>query len=251
MAYRNAGTWNPFSPGTARPACDPVGIWERSGDVDVPDADRARGVNPQAASRSPGTQALDRLIGTIAAGRATELADHVIAEFGTSAALLSATPARLDRALSGNRPVVELLLAARDLMLLSLGEQVDDQPLLADGDAVRDYLFAHMAYEPTEQVRTLYLDTRNRLLRDQLVASGSVNRVNISPREIVRRAMDVGATGMILAHNHPSGDPTPSKSDILITREIRQAADLFELRLHDHIIIGKRGWYSFRAAGLM
>lgn len=136
-------------------------------------------------------------------------------------------------------------------MLLSLGEQVCDQPLLGDGEAVRDYLFAHMAYQPTEQVRTLYLDTRNRLLRDEVVSSGSVNRVNISPREIVRRAMDLGATGMILAHNHPSGDPTPSKSDILITREILQAFNLFELRLYDHIIIGRRGWHSFRAAGLM
>ena len=251
MAYRNAGTWNPFSPGTARSACDSVGIWERGSDVDVSDADPARGSHAQTASRSAGAQALDRLIGTIAGARATELADHIIAEFGTSAALLSATPARLDRALSGDRPIVELLLAARDLMLLSLGEQINDQPLLGDGEAVRDYLFAHMAYQPIEQVRTLYLDTRNRLLRDEIVASGSVNRVNISPREIVRRAMDLGATGMILAHNHPSGDPAPSKSDILITREILQAAGLFELRLHDHIIIGRRGWYSFRAAGLM
>ncbi len=136
-------------------------------------------------------------------------------------------------------------------MLHALDRNVCDQPVLADGDAVRDYLFAHMAYLQTEQVRALYLDTKNQLLRNELIASGTVNQVPLSPREIVRRALDLGATGMIVAHNHPSGDPTPSRSDMLITNDLLRAIELFDLRLYDHIIIARGGWYSFRAEGLI
>jgi len=106
-----------------------------------------------------------------------------------------------------------------------------------------------MAHRPAEHVRLLYLNTKNELLRDEIVAWGAVNRVDISTREIVRRALELSATGMIIAHNHPSGDPAPSGADIAITRDLYQAARLFEIALLDHIIVARQGCFSFRAEG--
>lgn len=153
------------------------------------------------------------------------------------------------RALPGDDNIVELLVAARSLLLHSLGRDMAKRPIFADDRTVERYLFAHMAYAMTEQARILLLDSKNGLLRDDLVAQGTVDRVNISPRELVRRALDVGASGMILAHNHPSGDPTPSNSDFAITRDISEAARLFDIRLLDHLVVGRLGCYSFRAQG--
>lgn len=192
---------------------------------------------------------LQRLIQTVDRSRASHLVDRLITEFGDSSAALSSSPARLKRALPEDDNIVELLVAARHLLLHSLGEELAQRPVFADDRTVERYLFAQMAYSLTEQARILLLDAKNGLLRDDLVALGTVDRVNISPREIVRRALDVGAVGMILAHNHPSGDPTPSGSDIVITRDIYNAAKLFDIRLLDHIIVGRLGCYSFRANG--
>ncbi len=134
-------------------------------------------------------------------------------------------------------------------MLHSLGHEMTRRPILSDDRTVERYLFAQMAYSLTEQARLLLLDAKNGLLRDDLVALGTIDRVNITPRELVHRALDVGATGMILAHNHPSGDPTPSQSDIAITRDIFVAARLFDIRLLDHVVVARLGCYSFRAHG--
>jgi len=180
------------------------------------------------------------------AGAAVE---RLIAEFLDASSLLFASPARLERALPDERAVIELLLAARGLFLHSLGERISSRPILADDRGVRDYLVAAMAHGAVEQVRVLYLNTKNELLRDEILSFGTVNRVAISPREIVRRALDLSATGMIIAHNHPSGDPSPSASDIAITRDLFQAARLFEIALLDHIVIARQGCYSFRAEG--
>ncbi|WP_340313299.1 JAB domain-containing protein [Rhizorhabdus argentea] len=189
------------------------------------------------------------MIYTVERVGATRLADRLIAEFGTSSSALSASPDRLNRALPNATHVVELLLAARHLLLHSLGQEIQERPILADDRAVQQYLFAHMAYMPVEQARILHLDAKNRLMRDDVVAYGTVDRVSLTPRELVRQALDIGATGMILAHNHPSGDSTPSNSDMVITRAIFEAAKLFDIRLLDHIIVSRSGFYSFRAKG--
>jgi DNA repair protein RadC len=189
------------------------------------------------------------MIRTVEEERAAELTDRLIAEFGDSAALLSSTPARLRRILPDAEHVVELLVAARTLLLHSLGQEMTQRPILGDDRTVERYLFGHMAYALAEQARILLLDAKNGLLRDEIVAWGTVDRVTISPRELVRRALDIGAAGMILAHNHPSGDPTPSSSDIAMTRDIYQAAQLFDIRLLDHMIVARLGCYSFRAHG--
>ena len=136
-------------------------------------------------------------------------------------------------------------------MLHALRREALQGPVLGDSSAVMDYLFAAMAHEPVEQLRVLYLNTRNRLLFDETVVEGSVNIAPIYPREIVRRSLEVGATALILAHNHPSGDPRPSDEDIRVTRLVAAAAGALDIRLHDHVIVARSGWISLRAAGYL
>lgn len=143
------------------------------------------------------------------------------------------------------------LATLRSAMLHALRPEALNEPVLGDSDAVADYLFAAMAHEPVEQLRVLYLNTRNRLLRDETVIEGSVNIAPIYPREIVRRSLELGATALILAHNHPSGDPAPSHEDIRLTRLVATAGEPFEIRLHDHVIVARSGWISLRAAGYL
>jgi DNA repair protein RadC len=114
-----------------------------------------------------------------------------------------------------------------------------------------DYLTAAMSREPVEQFRVLFLDTRNRLLADEVQARGTVNHTPVYPREVVKRALELQATAIILVHNHPSGDPTPSSDDIEMTREVKLAAAVLSIVLHDHIIVGNGEWRSFRREGLL
>jgi len=114
-----------------------------------------------------------------------------------------------------------------------------------------DYLTAAMSREPVEQFRVLFLDTRNRLLADEVQARGTVNHTPVYPREVVKRALELHATAIILVHNHPSGDPTPSSDDIEMTREVKLAAAVLSIVLHDHIIVGNGEWRSFRREGLL
>jgi DNA repair protein RadC len=136
-------------------------------------------------------------------------------------------------------------------MLHALRREALQAPVLGDSKAVMDYLFAAMAHEPVEQLRVLYLNTRNRLLLDETVIEGSVNIAPIYPREIVRRSLEVGATALILAHNHPSGDPRPSREDVRVTRLVAAASEALDIRLHDHVIVARSGSISFRAAGYL
>jgi DNA repair protein RadC len=103
----------------------------------------------------------------------------------------------------------------------------------------------------TEQFRVLFLDNRNRLLADEVLGQGTVNHTPVYPREVVKRALELHATAIILVHNHPSGDPSPSREDIEMTREIKQAAATLSILLHDHIIVGNGQWLSFRKAELL
>jgi DNA repair protein RadC len=143
------------------------------------------------------------------------------------------------------------LATLRSAMLHALRREALQAPVLGDSTAVMDYLFAAMAHEPVEQLRILYLNTRNHLLLDETVIEGSVNIAPIYPREIVRRALEVGATALILAHNHPSGDPRPSSEDIRVTRLVAAAGEALDIKLHDHVIVARSGWISFRAAGYL
>jgi DNA repair protein RadC len=177
------------------------------------------------------------------------VAGVLLTDLGSLPAVLKASRPSLAKLLPQYPAACEMILAARAAMLKSLQAELQTGPLLSTSQAVIDYLFAHLAHEPAEQVRVLYLDTKNRLLRDDIAIRGTVDRANIFPREIIRRALDLGATGLVLAHNHPSGDPSPSQADIAITRSVIEAARWFDIMVHDHIIIGRAGHVSLRASG--
>ena len=113
------------------------------------------------------------------------------------------------------------------------------------------YLGAVLSREPTEQFRVLFLDTRNRLLADEAQSRGTVNHTPVYPREVVKRALELHATALILVHNHPSGDPAPSRDDIDMTRAIVRAAEALQVVLHDHVVVGNGRWFSFRKEGLL
>ena len=165
--------------------------------------------------------------------------------------MLAAPPAAQKRVLGNEGRALAWLAILRSAMLHALRREAQRAPVLGDSAAVMDYLFAAMAHEPVEQLRILYLNTRNHLLLDETVIEGSVNITPVYPREIVKRALEVGATALILAHNHPSGDPRPSSEDIRMTRLVAAAAEALEIRLHDHVIVARSGWISFRAAGYL
>ena len=165
--------------------------------------------------------------------------------------MLAASPAAQKRVLGNERGVLAWLATLRSATLHALRREALTGPVLGDSAAVMDYLFAAMAHEPVEQLRVLYLNTRNRLLLDETAMEGSINVAPIYPREIVRRSLEVGATALILAHNHPSGDPRPSSEDVRVTRLIARAGETLDIRLHDHVIVARSGWISLRAAGYL
>ena len=125
------------------------------------------------------------------------------------------------------------------------------RPALSSWGALLDYCTAVMAMSPTEEFRVLYLDKKNVLVADEVQARGTVDHAPVYPREIVKRALELSASAIILVHNHPSGDPTPSHDDIAMTRAIAQAAKALHIALHDHLVIGRGGHASFKSLGLL
>lgn len=184
-------------------------------------------------------------------GTATASADELVDEFGSLAGVLAAGPAAQTRILGRDNPAIEHLGMIRRVMLHALRKEALERPVLTNAKALMDYLFADMAHLPAERLRVLFLNSKNRLLRDEVMSEGSVNETPIYPREIIRRTLEIGATALILAHNHPSGDPEPSKADIEATSRITEAGRPFEIQIHDHVIVARSGWTSFRALGLI
>ncbi len=129
--------------------------------------------------------------------------------------------------------------------------ELTDQPLLDSWGKLADYLTASLSRERVEHVHVLYLDVRNRLLADEAQGRGTVNHTPLCPREVVKRALELQATALILVHNHPSGDPTPSRADIEMTAEVKAAALVFSIVLHDHLIVGNGRQVSLRREGLL
>ena len=129
--------------------------------------------------------------------------------------------------------------------------QVIQREVLSSWDALMDYCTATMAREKTEQLRLLFLDRRNVLIEEEVHAVGTVDHTPLYPREVVRRALEIGASALILVHNHPSGDPTPSSADVEMTRKVKEAATALGITLHDHVIIGRNRYTSFRSEGLL
>jgi DNA repair protein RadC len=129
--------------------------------------------------------------------------------------------------------------------------QIKDRPVLSSWSNVLDYCRTAMAFADKEQLRVLFLDKRNRLIADELQQEGTVDHTPVYPREVVKRALELSATAVVLVHNHPSGDPTPSQADIAMTKEIVSVAQPLGISVHDHIIVGKDGHASFKGLRLI
>jgi DNA repair protein RadC len=179
------------------------------------------------------------------------IAKALLARFGSFANAIAA-PVNELRAIEHMKDSGPAALKAVHAAALRLAKaELVNRPLLNNWDALMEYLNAVLARERVEQFRVLFLDTRNRLLADEAQARGTVNHTPVYPREVVKRALELQATALILVHNHPSGDPTPSREDIEMTREVRQAAGVLNIVLHDHVIVGNGRWLSFRREGLL
>ena len=177
-------------------------------------------------------------------------ARRLIAEFGSYGALVSADTSTLRQAGIGDRALGAIRIAQASALRL-LKSEASHQPVLASWAALLDYLHADMAHRMIERARVLHLNTKNMLIRDELVSEGSIDQAAIHIREIVRRALELGSAALILVHNHPSGDPAPSTQDIALTRELIQALKPLGIIVHDHVIIGTRGNTSMRELGLI
>ena len=191
------------------------------------------------------------LFAAIKQGDTKPLAKALIERFGSLSGVLNAEPGALQQVkgvgLTSAAALKSVALAARRMAR----SEVSQKPVLGSWQALLDYLTIDMAHLTIERVRVLYLNTQNRLILDHHVGDGSVDEAAIHPREVIRRGLDIGATALILVHNHPSGNPQPSRADIQITTRIAEAGRLLGITVHDHVIIGRDGHVSLRAKGLL
>ena len=191
------------------------------------------------------------LFAAIRQGDTKPLAKNLIAQFGSFAAVLAADPQALKQVKGMGEASVAALHAVSLATRRMARGAVTDQPVLASWQALLDYLAVDMANLNHERVRVLYLNAQNRLILDHHFAEGSIDEAAIHPREVIRKAFDIGATALILVHNHPSGNPEPSRADIAITARIAEAGRLLGVTVHDHVIVGRSGHVSLRAKGLI
>jgi len=180
-----------------------------------------------------------------------ELAHRLIGEFGTLGAVLTADPAALTRVKGMGDTATAAVKIAQAAAIRLLKGEVAERPVLANWQALLDYLHADMAHHPVERFRVLHLNTRNMLIRDEVMLEGTIDEAAVYVREVVARALQLHSAALILVHNHPSGDPAPSRADIEITRSIAATAKGLGIALHDHLIVGTRGHVSLRAQGLI
>jgi DNA repair protein RadC len=179
------------------------------------------------------------------------LAKQLIAKFGSFAETISAAPARLREVKGvGETVVTELKIVQAAAVRLTRSE-AKKRPVLSSWSSVLDYCRTAMAFAEKEQFRLLFLDKRNQLIADELQQTGTVDHTPVYPREVVKRALELSATALILVHNHPSGDPTPSQADIQMTRAIIDVAKPLGIAVHDHIIVGKEGHASLKGLKLI
>jgi DNA repair protein RadC len=195
---------------------------------------------------------LEMLLFTALPRRDTKpIARALLARFGGFAGAIAAPATDLLRVEGLGEAGLAAFKTVQAAALRLARAELRGRPLLDTWDRLADYLAAALAREPVEQVRVLFLDTRNRLIADEAQARGTVNHTPVYPREVVKRALELHATALILVHNHPSGDPTPSRADVEMTAEVKSAAGVLGIVLHDHLILGNGRWTSFRREGLL
>jgi len=179
------------------------------------------------------------------------LAKDLIEAFGSYRAVLRAGIDALTAIKGVSENTAVMLRAVADAAERLAREEVLNRPALSSWDALLDYLRVSMAHHDTERFRILFLDIKNVLIADEVQQRGTVNHTPVYPREVIKRALELGASAIILVHNHPSGDATPSKADISMTNAIQDAGDQLGIKLHDHVIVAKGGTSSFRDMGLI
>ncbi len=179
------------------------------------------------------------------------IAKALLRRFDSYAAVLRAEPKALGEVEGvGEAAVVAIKTVAVAASLLAR-EEATKGPVLNSWDRLLAYLRVRMAHQKTESFRILFLDTKNRLIADEEQQHGTVNHTPLYPREVMKRALDLAASAVILVHNHPSGDPSPSKADIAMTKEVRDLGAGMGVVVHDHVIVARSGHSSFRSMGLL
>ncbi len=179
------------------------------------------------------------------------IAAALIEAFGDFNRVISAPVTRLLEIEGVDAPTAQELKIVEAAAHRLARARIMQRPVISSWDAVVDYCHTTMSHRETEQFRVLYLDRKNILIADEEQARGTVDHVPVYPREVVKRALELNASALILVHNHPSGDPTPSDADIAMTNQIRDAAEALDIQLHDHLIVGKSRELSFRGAGYL
>lgn len=178
-------------------------------------------------------------------------AKALIDRFSSIAGVLAAPTAELAAVKGVSEATIALIAVTAEAARRAVREEIADGPVLSSWTRLIDYLRVAMGYNRIEEFRLLFLDSKNRLIADEVQGTGTVNRTAVYPREVVKRALEHGATAIIMVHNHPSGDPTPSRADVEMTEEVRDAGALMGIVLHDHVVISKSGHESFKSMGLL
>ena len=228
------------------------------GDTALPDASAERRQRLRTRIRDHGARTLldDELLElvlsrTLPGADASSLAQRLIERFGDFSGIVSASPTRLlDQPGIPEAAVIDLKVVEAAAHRLARA-RVMHRSVISSWDALLAYCRTTMAHCATEQFRVLFLDRQNALIADEEQGRGTVNHVPVYPREVAKRALELNASALILVHNHPSGDPTPSESDIAMTERIRVAVEALDMTLHDHLVIGRAGEVSFRDKGLL
>ncbi|MEM1035523.1 MAG: DNA repair protein RadC [Pseudomonadota bacterium] len=179
------------------------------------------------------------------------IAKTLLQRFGSLSAVLSAPPSDLIGTKGVGETVAAYLKATQEIGLRAAQEKIKAKTIISSWTALLSYVRTHLQHETREQFRVLFLDKKNQLLADELMGQGTVDHAPVYPREIARRALELHASALILVHNHPSGDPTPSRADIDMTREVMDALAPLDIVVHDHLIAAKQGVTSFKSQGLI
>jgi DNA repair protein RadC len=179
------------------------------------------------------------------------LSKQLLSAFGSLGASLSARLEHVHAMVPNGSDIFVILRAIHRLLVGTLREKIQDGLHLRNSTDLHNYLKLTLSHERSEQVRLLHLDSRNQLIRDEVHAIGTTNEIAIYPREIVKRALDTNASALIIVHNHPSGDPTPSVGDIDMTRLLTRALNAINIHLHDHVVVGRGECFSMKAEGLL
>ena len=179
------------------------------------------------------------------------VAKALLARFGALSGVLAADPKDLVKVAGVGETVAAYLKATQEIGARAARETLSAAPMISSWSALLAYVRSQLQHETREQFRVLFLDKKNQLIADELMGQGTIDHAPVYPREIARRALELSSSALILVHNHPSGDPTPSRADIDMTREIIDALAPFDINVHDHLIAAKQGVTSFKTQGLI